>query len=45
MSYCKDDAGGWQAVCRWGDAGGGDWELLTKRGICGICLEQKAICS
>lgn len=23
-----DDAGGWQAVCRWGDAGGGDWKLL-----------------
>lgn len=28
MSYCKDDAGRWQAVCRWRDAGGSDWELL-----------------
>ena len=23
-----DDAGGWEAVCRWRDAGGGDWKLL-----------------
>jgi len=23
-----DDTGGWEAVCRWRDAGGGDWELL-----------------
>lgn len=23
-----DDTGGWEAVCRWRDAGGGDWKLL-----------------
>ncbi|MBV4231858.1 MULTISPECIES: hypothetical protein [Bacteroides] len=23
-----DDTSGWQAVCRWRDAGGSDWKLL-----------------